>query len=37
MTLIKVAIVVIFIAVLVMIVLAIFRDRARKKRDFEGI
>ena len=36
-TLVKVAIVVIFIALLVMIALAIFRDRARKKRDFEDV
>ena len=36
-TLVKVGIVVIFVAVLVMIALAIFRDRARKKRDFEDV
>jgi heme/copper-type cytochrome/quinol oxidase subunit 2 len=36
-TLLKIAIVVVFLAVLVMIVLAIFRDRARKRRDFEDV
>jgi hypothetical protein len=29
--------VVVFLAVLVMIVLAIFRDRARKRREYEEI
>jgi predicted membrane protein len=34
---IKVAIVVIFFAVLVMIALAIFRDRSRKRREIDDI
>jgi L-asparagine transporter-like permease len=33
----KIAIIVIFIALLVMIVLAIFRDRARKRRGIEEV
>jgi len=36
-TLLKIGIVVVFLAVLVMIVLAIFRDRARKRREYEDI
>jgi hypothetical protein len=35
--LVKIAIVVVFVALLIMILLAIFRDRARKRRDVNDI